>query len=67
MSGIVLLSPHFLQLTPVTFATLPNPVPGLIAHISDSQTATWGDVVTGGGFNQILVWYNGTNWKVLGA
>jgi Pectate lyase superfamily protein len=34
--------------------------------ITDSNTATWGATVAGGGSNRIRMRYNGTNWTVMG-
>lgn len=52
----------------VTYANRPtSPVTGELANISDSNTATWGATVAGGGANKILARYNGTNWTVVGA
>jgi hypothetical protein len=50
-----------------TFAGLPTGTTGAIACVTDSTTATFGAVITGGGFNQVLAWYNGTNWTVIGV
>lgn len=53
-------------MTPVTFLELPTPpAAGMIACITDSGVTT--GVVTPGGFHTVLVWFNGTNWKVIGA
>ena len=55
-------------MTPIPFVSLPpEPTAGMIACISDSGVAGWGGVVTPGGFHTVLAWYNGTNWKVIGA
>jgi len=52
----------------LTFTTLPNiPIVGMLRVISDSNTNVWGAVAAGGGANQVLVWYNGTNWTVAGV
>jgi hypothetical protein len=34
--------------------------------ITDSNTATWGATAAGGGSNNVVVRYNGTNWTVVG-
>jgi hypothetical protein len=53
------------KLKPFTFATLPaSPTVGIIAYISDSNTAVWGATIAGGGANKVLGFYNGTNWTV---
>jgi hypothetical protein len=53
--------------TAKTFATLPSsPVAGMQAYITDCNTATWGANAAGGGSNKVMVWYNGTNWTVIG-
>jgi hypothetical protein len=50
------------------FTNLPaSPLVGMIAYVSDSNTATWGATVAAGGANKVLAWYNGTNWTVMGA
>ena len=51
----------------LTFATLPSsPLAGMQRYITDSNTATWGATVAAGGANKVMVWYNGTNWTVMG-
>lgn len=56
-----------LKLAPQAFASLPaSPEEGDMAWVNDSNTATWGDTVAGGGANKVLVVYNGTNWTVAG-
>jgi hypothetical protein len=53
--------------TAKTFATLPNsPVAGMQAYITDCNTATWGATAAGGGSSKVMVWYNGSNWTVMG-
>jgi hypothetical protein len=53
----------------VPFASLPqSPVLGMQQTILDSQVNTWGAAITTGGGNyQVLAWYNGTNWTVIGV
>jgi hypothetical protein len=54
--------------TAMAFGSLPaSPVEGMVCAITDSNTATWGATAAGGGANHVLVWYNGTAWKVIGA
>lgn len=51
-----------------TFSTLPpNPKIGMRTYITDSSVTTWGSNAAGGGSSKVLVWYNGTNWTVVGA
>jgi hypothetical protein len=53
---------------PMAFGSLPGtPLHGMVAAITDSNTATWGATVAAGGANKILAFYNGTNWTVIGA
>lgn len=50
---------------PATFANLStNLVPGCFAVITDSSTAVLGAVIAGGGANEVLGVYDGTNWRV---
>jgi len=50
---------------PFAFAALPAaPVEGMIAVVGDSSVNTWGTVITGGGANRVLAYYNGTAWTV---
>ena len=52
---------------PKTFANLPgSPSHGMVAAITDSSTIVWGATASGGGSNKVLVFYNGTNWTVIG-
>lgn len=40
---------------------------GLAANCADGSCTTWGTVVTaGGGALKLLIWYNGTNWTLIG-
>lgn len=57
----------FFRSAGVAFASLPTAVVGIFAYITDSNTATWGATIAGGGSNKVLGWYNGTNWTVVGA
>lgn len=53
--------------TPLTFATLPaSPLLGMVAAITDCNTTTWGANAAGGGSNKAFLFYNGTNWTVMG-
>jgi len=50
-----------------TVATLPTPSEGMIAYVTDGTGGlAWGATVTGGSTTRYLVWYNGTNWTVVG-
>jgi hypothetical protein len=52
---------------PVVFASLPlTPRVGDLALVSDSNTAVWGAVIAGLGANQVLAWFNGVAWTVVG-
>jgi hypothetical protein len=56
------------QHTPVTFANLPsNPSAGMVACVSDSKSDLWGTVITGGGTNVVMAFYDGVYWSVMGA
>jgi hypothetical protein len=57
-----------LQLAPLVYASLPSiPTLGMICCISDCTVNTWGTTANGSGTNKVLVWYNGTVWKVFAA
>lgn len=76
--NIVVIDPatHNIQLTgnvetrsvrghAVTYASRPgSPIEGMLVSITDSNTATWGATIAGGGANHVLAYYNGTNWTV---
>lgn len=55
-----------LTLASIEFSNLPTGVRGMLAHINDSSTSTWGDTITGGGSDTVLAFYNGSNWTVMG-
>lgn len=66
---------NYYNLDALTFATLPPAVAGDVAYIVDALAAncgdasctTWGTTVTGGtGALKRLLWYNGTNWILIG-
>ncbi len=60
-TGVVALSPG-------TFASLPaSPTKGMIAAITNSTVNTFGATVAGGGVNNVLAWYNGSAWTVIGV
>lgn len=55
-------------LKPITFADrVPGPGVGMVACYTDSTVNTFGATVAGGGSNNVLAWYNGSNWTVIGA
>jgi len=57
-SGVLLLRGR-------AFANLPaSPVAGMVTTVTDSNTATWGATIAGGGANTVLAFYNGSNWTV---
>lgn len=57
-----------IQSTGVAFASLPAaPSAGMMACVTDSNTATWGATIAGGGANNVQARYNGANWTVMGA
>lgn len=51
-----------------TVATLPaTPGIGFLAYVTDGTSGlTWGQTVTGGHSTTYLVWFNGTNYTVVG-
>lgn len=50
------------------FGSIPaaRAVKGNIVRISDSDTATWGDTISGGSSNEVVAVYDGANWLVMG-
>jgi hypothetical protein len=52
---------------PYTVSTLPSPTLGMLAFVTDGTGGlAWGATVTGGASTKYLVWYNGSNWTVIG-
>ena len=51
-----------MNLAPTAFASLPTGAEGDLAFVTDSNTATPGATVAAGGANNILAFFNGTNW-----
>jgi hypothetical protein len=49
-----------------TYAQLPPAAEGLTVNLSDSNTANWGDKISGTGANHVMARWNGTNWTVVG-
>jgi hypothetical protein len=61
------LQGQYFQTGYVTFASLPaSPGVGTIIGVSNSNTAVWGASITGTGANQVLAWWNGSHWTVIG-
>lgn len=51
-----------------TVAGLPAaPVVGMLTRVTDATAPAVGSTVAGGGAAAALVWYNGTNWTVIGV
>jgi hypothetical protein len=50
----------------LTYAQLPPAAEGLTVNLSNSNTANWGDNITGTGANHVMARWNGTNWTVVG-
>lgn len=51
----------------VPFSGLPKaPALGSLITVTDSVTTTWGTTIAGGGTNQVLAYFNGSNWTVAG-
>ena len=51
-----------------TVAGLPAaPVVGMLTRVTDATAPAMGAIVAGGGAAAALVWYNGTNWRVIGV
>jgi hypothetical protein len=50
-----------------TVANLPTPTEGKVARVNDANTPAVGSTVVGGGSASALVWYNGSNWTVIGV
>lgn len=55
--------------TPQAFVSLTACAAGMegaVAEVNNSNTATWGATIAGGGANKVLAHCNGTNWTVMG-
>lgn len=51
-----------------TVSGLPTPATGMIGRVTDGSSGlTSGQTVTGSHSTPYLVWYNGTNWTVIGT
>lgn len=55
-----------MNLKAYTVATLPTGSVGDVARVTDALTPVLGSTVSGGGSANAVVWYNGTNWTVMG-
>jgi hypothetical protein len=54
--------------TGVTFANLPSPAAlGMIRVVTDATQTIVGKAANGGGTAKVLVWYNGTAWRIIGG
>jgi hypothetical protein len=56
-------------LTPQAFASLTacsSALEGALAEVNNSNTATWGATIAGGGTNKVMAHCNGANWTVAG-
>lgn len=66
--GWIEMTPPYraVKLVPTTFASLPPPVEGNLAAITDCATNQRGATVTGGGSFHAMIYYTGTKWIVAG-
>lgn len=65
--GLVFAPGGYVQVKAVLFSQLPaasSSLEGVVRAVSDSNTATWGATIAGGGSNHVLAYCNGTNWTV---
>jgi hypothetical protein len=44
-----------------------GPAEGMLMPVTDATVTTVSTVVVGGGSNHVLVYYNGTAWKIIGS
>jgi hypothetical protein len=52
----------------VAFASLPSPAElGMIRVVNNATETTVGAAADGGGSAKVLVWYNGTAWRIIGG
>ena len=61
-SATALTAKRVLNLKAYTFATLPTGVTGDICYITDGASVTYRAIATGGGSENVQVFFNGTNW-----
>lgn len=75
VNGVGNISGNTNKVAALIFTTLPVGVAGITAYITDGKSTncgdgactTWGTTVTGGtGALKLLVWFNGTNWTLVG-
>lgn len=53
------------RLTVTTVAALPGtPLSGMLAVVTDATATTHHSIVSGGGANSVVVFYDGTNWRI---
>lgn len=66
--GTSVVSPLFNLGSGTTVSGLPgSPTVGMVARVTDADTPSIGSTVVGSGSSAALVWYNGTNWTVIGV
>jgi hypothetical protein len=52
----------------VAFADLPSPATlGMVRVVNNATQTIVGKVANGGGSAKVLVWYNGTAWRIMGG
>jgi hypothetical protein len=52
----------------VAFANLPaSPTLGMIRVVNNATETVVGKAANGGGTAKVLVWYNGTAWRIIGG
>lgn len=52
----------------VNFADLPDPPAlGMVRVVKNATETTVGAAADGGGSAKVLVWYNGTAWRIMGG
>jgi hypothetical protein len=50
-----------------TVAALPTPAVGMVARVTDASAPSIGSTVAGSGAAAALVWYNGSDWTIIGV
>jgi len=62
--ALTLTNANGFSFTPISYAGLPQtPTAGMMMCINDSATTS--GVAQPGGFNTVMVFYTGTDWKVM--